>query len=262
MMSDPLHFINPIYPIPASLAALTLKNEKNNREKLRFESQLDGNCEIGNLSCNSRKFQVLMIIKGLFRRYERWNPVHPTSGAFWGMGIGIGCGVGWGPGFGPEVIGYVGAGCGVGFSVGITLAGFGIGLPANYVLEVPYNAVSFYSERWVQMALPWGCSSSSFMAARSGALEFARSSALLSVGNGWSNISPHFSGLQRKALRRFSSFKHKDLYDKVVNFSDMKSVMSSHTSAIVNHLQKFGARFHPHKDLWLWGQVIHQVSSP
>ncbi|CAL5359429.1 unnamed protein product [Camellia sinensis] len=208
------------------MAALTLKNEKNNREKLRFESQLDG--EIRNLSCNSRKFQVLMIIKGLFRRYERWNPVHPTSGAFWGMGIGIGCGVGWGPGFGPEVIGYVGAGCGVGFSVGITLAGFGIGLPANYVLEVPYNA---------------------FMATRSGALEFARSSALLSVGNGWSNISPHFSGLQRKALRRFSSFKHKDLYDKVVNFSDMKSVMSSHTSAIVNHLHKFGARFHPHKGL-------------
>lgn len=80
-----------------------------------------------------------MIIKGLFRRYERWNPVHPTSGAFWGMGIGIGCGVGWGPGFGPEVIGYVGAGCGVGFSVGITLAGVGIGLPANCLIEVPYN---------------------------------------------------------------------------------------------------------------------------
>ena len=80
-----------------------------------------------------------MIIKGLFRRYQRWNPVHPTSGAFWGIGIGFGCGVGWGPGFGPEVIGYVGAGCGVGFSVGITLACFGIGLPAYYVFEVPYN---------------------------------------------------------------------------------------------------------------------------
>ena len=80
-----------------------------------------------------------MIIKGLFRRYERWNPVHPTYGAFWGMGVGIGCGVGWGPGFGPEVIGYVGAGCGVGFSVGITLAGVGIGLPANFVTDVPYK---------------------------------------------------------------------------------------------------------------------------
>ena len=80
-----------------------------------------------------------MIIKGLCRRYERWNPVHPTSGAFWGMGIGIGCGVGWGPGFGPEAIGYVGAGCGVGFSVGITFVGFGIGLPANFLFQVPYN---------------------------------------------------------------------------------------------------------------------------
>lgn len=81
--------------------------------------------------------QVLMIIKGLFRRYERWNPVHPTYGAFWGMGVGIGCGVGWGPGFGPEVIGYVGAGCGVGFSVGITFAGFGIGLPVNTLMDAP-----------------------------------------------------------------------------------------------------------------------------
>ncbi|KAI3897760.1 hypothetical protein MKX03_029605 [Papaver bracteatum] len=50
---------------------------------------------------------VLMIIKGLFRRYEKWNPVHPTTGAFWGMGLGVGCGVGWGPGFGHEVICYV-----------------------------------------------------------------------------------------------------------------------------------------------------------
>lgn len=85
-----------------------------------------------------------MIIRGLFKRYQRWNPVHPTSGAFWGMGLGIGCGVGWGPGFGPEAIGYVGAGCGAGFSVGITLAGFGIGLPANYLFEGPYNGTFFF----------------------------------------------------------------------------------------------------------------------
>ncbi|XP_019423255.1 PREDICTED: cadmium-induced protein AS8 isoform X4 [Lupinus angustifolius] len=103
--------------------------------------------------------QVSMIIKGLFGRYERWNPVHPTSGAFWGMGVGIGCGVGWGPGFGPEVIGYVGAGCGIGFNVGVTLAGFGIGLPANIIYEAPYNAI---------------------MATRSSALELARSNGLLS----------------------------------------------------------------------------------
>ncbi|CAN8231398.1 unnamed protein product [Cochlearia groenlandica] len=82
-----------------------------------------------------------MIIKGIFRRYEKWNPVHPTYGAFWGMGVGFGCGVGWGPGFGPEVIGYIGAGCGVGFSVGITLAGFGIGLPTNLLLAAPFNTV-------------------------------------------------------------------------------------------------------------------------
>lgn len=87
------------------------------------------------------RHQVQMIIKGIFRRYERWNPVHPTYGAFWGMGIGIGCGVGWGPGFGPEVVGYVGAGCGAGFSVGFTLAGLGIGLPMNGLFAVPFNGM-------------------------------------------------------------------------------------------------------------------------
>lgn len=80
-------------------------------------------------------YQGIMIIKGLFKRYERWNPVHPTLGTFWGMGVGLGCGVGWGPGFGPEVIGFVGAGCGVGFSVGITLAGIGVGLPQNGIIK-------------------------------------------------------------------------------------------------------------------------------
>ncbi|KAL0324127.1 UNVERIFIED_CONTAM: Cadmium-induced protein AS8 [Sesamum calycinum] len=80
-----------------------------------------------------------MIIKSLFRRYERWNPVHPTYGTFWGIGAGIGCGIGWGPGFGPEVIGYVGAGCGAGFHVGITLLGVGIGLPAYYLPTLPHS---------------------------------------------------------------------------------------------------------------------------
>ncbi|XP_052209808.1 cadmium-induced protein AS8 isoform X2 [Diospyros lotus] len=172
-----------------------------------------------------------MIIKGLFRRYERWNPVHPTSGAFWGMGIGIGCGVGWGPGFGPEVIGYVGAGCGVGFSVGITLAGFGIGLPANYVFKVPYNA---------------------FLATRSGVSMFSRSSGLLSLrnasANGWNKIAPHI-GLQKKAGGSFSTFNLKDSVDKVADFSDMKSVISSHTRSILDRLQKVGANFHPQKGL-------------
>ncbi|OEL38580.1 hypothetical protein BAE44_0000398 [Dichanthelium oligosanthes] len=103
-----------------------------------------------------------MIIKGVLGRYERWNPVHPTAGTFWGVGLGLGCGVGWGPGFGPEVIGYVGAGCGVGFSVGFTLAGVGIGLPqhglirnhddtdlpsgdAGFASNVPLDSARFYA---------------------------------------------------------------------------------------------------------------------
>ncbi|CAN0880841.1 Cadmium-induced protein AS8 [Linum grandiflorum] len=47
----------------------------------------------------------------------------------------MGCGVGWGPGFRTEVIGYVGAPCGLGF----TLAGGGIGVPANCIFQAPYN---------------------------------------------------------------------------------------------------------------------------
>ncbi|KAG8083758.1 hypothetical protein GUJ93_ZPchr0016g2637 [Zizania palustris] len=96
-----------------------------------------------------------MIIKGMLGRYERWNPVHPTVGTFWGIGLGLGCGVGWGPGFGPEVIGYVGAGCGVGFSVGVTLAGIGVGLPqhgliknqyhSDFASNVPFESARFYT---------------------------------------------------------------------------------------------------------------------
>ncbi|KAL6880241.1 hypothetical protein ACP4OV_011806 [Aristida adscensionis] len=94
-----------------------------------------------------------MIIKGVLGRYERWNPVHPTAGAFWGVGLGLGCGVGWGPGFGPEVIGYVGAGCGVGFSVGVTLAGVGVGLPQHGIIKhyhsgfvnIPIESARYYT---------------------------------------------------------------------------------------------------------------------
>ncbi|CAI9784661.1 unnamed protein product [Fraxinus pennsylvanica] len=130
-----------------------------------------------------------MVIKSLFRRYERWNPVHPTYGAFWGVGIGIGCGVGWGPGFGPEVIGYVGAGCGAGVSVGVTLLGVGIGLPANYLLTAPYSA---------------------FMITRRGALEVARSRGLLGMingaGDGWDNIGSHISSLRQNSKSAGASF--------------------------------------------------------
>lgn len=99
--------------------------------------------------------KLRMIIKGVLGRYQRWNPVHPTAGTFWGVGLGVGCGVGWGPGFGPEVIGYVGAGCGVGFSVGFTLAGVGIGLPQHSLIRnhdhggfassVPVDSARFYA---------------------------------------------------------------------------------------------------------------------
>ncbi|KAK1681619.1 hypothetical protein QYE76_042467 [Lolium multiflorum] len=102
--------------------------------------------------------QPTMIIKGMLGRYERWNPVHPTVGAFWGVGLGLGCGVGWGPGFGPEVIGYVGAGCGVGFSVGVTLAGIGVGLPQHGIIKNHYhggftNSVPFESARFYTLTI-------------------------------------------------------------------------------------------------------------
>ncbi|KAH7423514.1 hypothetical protein KP509_12G058800 [Ceratopteris richardii] len=93
-----------------------------------------------------------MTIIGLFRRYQRWNPVHPTYGAFWGLGIGLGCGVGWGPGFGPETVGFVGGGCGLGFSVGLTFIGFGIGLPANGLTCLPYNALTCITNETFNLA--------------------------------------------------------------------------------------------------------------
>ncbi|XP_010255832.1 PREDICTED: cadmium-induced protein AS8-like isoform X2 [Nelumbo nucifera] len=167
-----------------------------------------------------------MIIKGLFKRYAKWNPVHPTSGAFWGMGIGVGCGVGWGPGFGPEVIGYVGAGCGVGFSVGITVAGFGIGLPANFLVEIPSNA---------------------FAATRTGALEFARSSGLLSMRNvvedGWNHVAPHVNDLQRGASGRLSSFKHMSALDQGVNLKVMKNKISCHVKSTLDNFVAFRNRY-------------------
>ncbi|KAL5794650.1 hypothetical protein ACOSP7_003244 [Xanthoceras sorbifolium] len=171
--------------------------------------------------------KVVMIIKGLFRKYERWNPVHPTSGAFWGMGLGIGCGVGWGPGFGPEVIGYVGAGCGAGFSVGITFAGFGIGLPANFLFQVPYKVINM---------------------ARSGALEVALLNAKSFAMDGWNNIGPRISGLQREATGRFSNFKQKHFLEKGVDSCDAKSIMSVHIKSIHEGLGRFHVPFFgPHK---------------
>ncbi|PIN02683.1 hypothetical protein CDL12_24798 [Handroanthus impetiginosus] len=168
-----------------------------------------------------------MIIKSLFRRYERWNPVHPTYGAFSGIGVGIGCGVGWGPGFGPEVIGYVGAGCGAGFSVGITFLGFGIGRPANYLLEPPYNA---------------------FILTRRGALDVARASGLLErasrAGDRWGgSIRSHISDVQQNI--RSSFFKIDDWMKNTIHLPNMKSVLVSNAKHITDRLQTVRGRFFP-----------------
>ncbi|XP_055962138.1 cadmium-induced protein AS8 isoform X2 [Mercurialis annua] len=181
-----------------------------------------------------------MIIKGLFRRYERWNPVHPTLGAFWGMGLGFGCGVGWGPGFGPEVIGYVGAGCGVGFSVGITFAGFGIGLPANYIFQLPYSAIVATSNQ---------------------ALPFFRSSPLLNgkdvTGNGLNDVSPGMSFFPRETSRRFSSSNQKALLD-------MQRTFSVHAKSFSKDLETFCSQFfHPRKGQYFisgWCIRVHNGS--
>ncbi|XP_058071632.1 cadmium-induced protein AS8 isoform X1 [Magnolia sinica] len=172
-----------------------------------------------------------MIIKGLFRRYERWNPVHPTFGAFWGMGIGIGCGVGWGPGFGPEVIGYVGSGCGVGFSVGITLAGVGIGLPANFLIQIPYNALE---------------------GARSGAFKFARSSALPIMknvaGDGWNNVVPYVSGFNKEARGRLSGFKVDRSFGLGIDLPELHKCVTYHVQSVLESLGAFKDRRLPPRE--------------
>ncbi|KAK6947326.1 hypothetical protein RJ641_000799 [Dillenia turbinata] len=174
--------------------------------------------------------KVLMIIKGLFRRYERWNPVHPTSGAFWGMGVGIGCGIGWGPGFGPEVIGYVGAGCGVGFSVGITLLGIGIGLPANFLIKFPYDAL---------------------VTTRSSTGEIVRSGSLQLVknlpGDSWKNVSSCISGWQSETFGPFLGFKREDFMKNAVNLSDS---MASNAKSIWENLRMRSSHiFNPRKGM-------------
>ncbi|KAG8382069.1 hypothetical protein BUALT_Bualt05G0038200 [Buddleja alternifolia] len=150
-----------------------------------------------------------MIIKSIFRRYEKWNPVHPTHGAFWGIGVGIGCGVGWGPGFGPEVVGYVGSGCGVGFSVGITFLGLGIGLPANRLLEVPLNG--------------------------RGALDVVRAGGLL--GNRTDE--------QQYPFESFPSFKIENWRENIVDLPHMKSILVSRANHITDCLQGISRRIFP-----------------
>ncbi|KAF4391816.1 hypothetical protein F8388_017411 [Cannabis sativa] len=188
-----------------------------------------------------------MIIKGLFRRYERWNPVHPTYGAFWGMGVGIGCGVGWGPGFGPDVIGYVGAGCGVGFSVGFTFAGFGIGLPANYLYEVPYSVDILFHSLECQILMQ---SFPAFVTTRNGAVEMARSSGFQvpkSVGRDRQTIFvPDVSNLQREVSEKLSSFKQKVLLDERLNSFDIKSLLLAPSKSIWASVGEFHKQLSKH----------------
>ncbi|PIN24757.1 hypothetical protein CDL12_02502 [Handroanthus impetiginosus] len=161
-----------------------------------------------------------MIIKSLFRRYERWNPVHPTQGAFWGIGLGIGCGIGWGPGFGPEVIGYVGAGCGAGFNVGITFLGAGIGVPANYLFTVPHSAL---------------------MVTRRGALDVARAGNLLgnrysSAGDGRGDTGSHIFDVQQRI---------DSLTENMRDLPDVRSIVVSHAKHVSGCLQRVSGRFFP-----------------
>ncbi|XP_028754691.1 uncharacterized protein LOC114714153 [Neltuma alba] len=177
------------------------------------------------------KFRRTM--KGLVERYRRWNPVHPTYGAFWGMGVGIGCGIGWGPGFGPEAIGYVGAGCGIGFSVGFTLAGLGVGFPVNFLFQVPYRAT---------------------MATRGAALKLVGSSSLLSkkhfAGNDWTGIAPPLSELQREASERFSNFGQQHLSVKGADFFEMKNSLPSLATSACESCRALNTRlFNSHRGL-------------
>lgn len=167
-----------------------------------------------------------MIIKGIFRRYERWNPVHPTIGAFWGMGIGIGCGVGWGPGFGPEVIGYVGAGCGVGFSVGFTLAGVGVGLPMNGAFQLPFNAPG----------------------ASNDVLEFSRSNVPTDMkgvtSDSLHNLGPHLSFLQKKTSIQLSNLKARNqlIKDELTNLNNR---LSSQIQSTLKSIEVFKHQLRP-----------------
>ncbi|XP_042022278.1 cadmium-induced protein AS8-like isoform X1 [Salvia splendens] len=173
-----------------------------------------------------------MIIRSIFRRYERWNPVHPTTGAFWGVGVGIGCGIGWGPGFGHEVVGYVGAGCGAGFSVGITFLGFGIGLPANYILQLPSSAVKVTTR---------------------GAWDVARALGKRGLEtDGWAGISSNISEVLQNPYQYapFSSFKAVNWKENIVDFDCIKSSVASNAKQIADCFQRVGGRFG-----WSWMDV-------
>ncbi|PQM34742.1 cadmium-induced protein AS8 [Prunus yedoensis var. nudiflora] len=81
----------------------------------------------------------------------------------------------------------------------------------------------------------------------SGALGFGQSRGLLFskniAGEGWNNIAPCFTNLQREASGRFSSFKQQHLLDKGVDLSEMKSRLSVNASSMCESLEAFRGRF-------------------
>ncbi|XWS33986.1 hypothetical protein CRYUN_Cryun21dG0000500 [Craigia yunnanensis] len=100
--------------------------------------------------------------------------------------------------------------------VGITFAGIAIGLPANFLFQLPYNSIlSFLSV--------------SFLTTTTGALDLARSSGLFSSkitpGLGWNTPAPPVSVLQREATARLSS------------------MLPLLTSSISEGLKRFNGRF-------------------
>ncbi|KAL0327731.1 UNVERIFIED_CONTAM: hypothetical protein Sangu_1851100 [Sesamum angustifolium] len=89
---------------------------------------------------------------------------------------------------------------------GITLLGFGIGLPANYLLEVPHSA---------------------FTVTRRGALDVARAGLLLGkrsrAGDGLSDIIPHMSDIEQSPCTSSSGFKIGSWTENIVDLADFKS---------------------------------------
>ncbi|KAL8536491.1 hypothetical protein ACS0TY_011915 [Phlomoides rotata] len=165
-----------------------------------------------------------MIIKGVFRRYERWNPVRPTIGAFWGVGIGIGCGIGWGPGYGHEVVGNVGAGCGAGFNVGFTLLGIGIGFPANYLFNIPRSA---------------------FMATKRGALDESLPGNKSIAADGWGADGSYLSEVQHTPRSLFSGFNIDCLTENIRDMPDVKSMLHSNVKHMTDCLLRVGGGLFP-----------------
>ncbi|KAG6537651.1 hypothetical protein ZIOFF_002746 [Zingiber officinale] len=132
----------------------------------------------------------------------------------------VGCGVGWGPGFGPEVIGYVGAGCGVGFSVGITLAGIGGGLPRNDLFQILYNATT-------TKAAPFDMAKSSTFIIMKGVAE-----------DSLNFVAPHISFLRKETSWRLSKLKS-NIHVQGTELNKLNTVVSKKIQSTLECLEAF-----------------------